>query len=158
MYMTIKVMRSFVNGIFKFFPPGNSKEEAFQMNNCFSEGVIVDYRKAYIGVISVEKYLVSEAQQFDEERFTKVNIIKNKRSTAFLLNFLPGQHMKPHNHPEQELYLYVIEGSGVFTFDGKELEVEKGDVLYCSEKEQIGFTNTSEGKTSIYCTMTKMTE
>lgn len=106
----------------------------------------------------MEKRLISEAQQFDEERFTKINVIRNNRSMAFLLNFLPRQHMKPHNHPERELYLYVIEGSGVFTFDGEEVKVKKGDVLFCDEKEKIGFTNTSESKTSIYCTMTKMTE
>ncbi|MHA6252826.1 cupin domain-containing protein [Oceanobacillus sp. CAU 1775] len=106
----------------------------------------------------MEKYLISDAQQFSEERFTKVNIIRNKRSTAFLLNFLPGQVMKSHNHPERELYLHVIEGNGVFLIDGEELPVQKGDVIYCGEEEQIGFTNTSEANVSIYATMTKMTD
>ena len=65
--------------------------------------------------------------------------------------------MKPHNHPERELYLYVIEGGGIFTFDGDEIEVKKGDVLYCDREEQVGFTSNNE-KTSIFCTMTNMTE
>ena|SRR5690625_3509652 len=105
----------------------------------------------------MEKRLLTDGQKFDEERFTKVDLIKNRRSTAFLLNFLPGQHMKPHNHPERELYLYVIEGGGIFTFDDEEIEVKQGDVLYCHQEEQVGFTSNNE-KTSIYCTMTKMTE
>ena len=106
----------------------------------------------------VEKQTIAAAEQFNEERFTKVNMIKNKRSAVFLLNFLPGQHMKPHNHPERELYLYVIEGKGTFTIDGRELEVSKGEVIFCDQKEQIGFTNTGESNVSIYATMTKMSD
>lgn len=102
------------------------------------------------------KYKISEAQQFNENRFTKVNIIRNKRSVAFLLNFLPGQHMKSHNHPDRELYLHILEGSGALFIDHEELQVEKGDVIYCGEEEQIGFTNTGEGNVSIFATMTKM--
>jgi len=101
-------------------------------------------------------HVITEAQQFDESRFTKINIIRNKRSSAFLLNFLPNQHMKPHSHPDRELYLYVIEGNGTFLIDREEVEVEKGDVIYCGEEEQIGFTNTGEENVSIYATMTKL--
>ena len=104
----------------------------------------------------MEKYRITEAQQFNEERFTKINIIRNKRSVAFLLNFLPGQVMKSHNHPDRELYLHVIEGKGVFLVDGEELPVENGDVIYCEEEEQIGFTNTGEENVSIFATMTKL--
>lgn len=106
----------------------------------------------------MEKYLIHDAQQFNEDGFTKINIIRNGRSTAFLLNFLPGQVMKSHNHPERELYFHVIEGSGVFLIDGEELAIEKGDVFYCGEEEQVGFTNTSGEKVSIFATMTKLTE
>lgn len=101
---------------------------------------------------------MSEAQQFDEGRFTKVNIIKTNRSMAFMLNFLPGQHMKPHSHPDRELYLNVIEGSGTLFIDGEKHEVEQGDVILCTSREQIGFTNTSDERVSIYATMTKLTE
>ncbi|UJL46659.1 cupin domain-containing protein [Virgibacillus sp. NKC19-16] len=106
----------------------------------------------------MEKQLITDAQQFDEKRFTKINIIRNKHSVAFLLNFLPGQHMKSHNHPKRELYLYLIQGDGVFLIDGEELEVEKGDVIYCGKEEQIGFTNNGEENVSIYCTMTKLSD
>ncbi|WP_087974339.1 cupin domain-containing protein [Oceanobacillus rekensis] len=106
----------------------------------------------------MDKYLITEAQQFDEKRFTKINIIHNKRSVAFLLNFLPDQHMKSHNHPDRELYLHVIQGSGQFLINGEELEVGKGDVIYCGEEEQIGFTNTGEENVSIFATMTKLSD
>ena len=104
----------------------------------------------------MEKQLIEAAKQFDENRFTKIDIIKTRRSVAFLLNFLPGQHMKPHNHPDRELYMYVMEGEGTLLIDEKEILVKEGDVLLCNEEEQIGFTNHSENKVSIYCTMTKV--
>lgn len=101
---------------------------------------------------------ITSAQQFNEEIFTKIDIIKTKRSVAFVLNFLPGQHMKPHSHPGRELFLYVVEGNGTLLMDGKESEITKGDVIYCDPEEQIGFTNTSEHNVSIYATMTKITD
>src|SRR5699024_9835977 len=104
----------------------------------------------------MKNHSITDAQQFDEKMFTKIDIIKNKRSVVFLLNFLPGQHMKSHDHPGRELYLYVIEGNGTLLVDGKEKEVTKGDVIYCDPEEQIGFTNTSDGRVSIYATLTKI--
>lgn len=106
----------------------------------------------------MEKQSLIEAQQFDENRFTKIDIIKTRRSVAFMLNFLPGQHMKPHSHPDRELYLYVIEGNGTLSIDGKELEVKTADIVLCNAKEQIGFTNSSENRVSIYATMTKISD
>ncbi|MFD1851354.1 cupin domain-containing protein [Oceanobacillus bengalensis] len=104
----------------------------------------------------MENKSIQAAQQFSEERFTKIEIIKTKRSSVFLLNFLPGQQMKPHNHPNRELYLHVLEGNGVLSIDGKDLEINQGDVVYCDPEEQIGFTNNWENNVSIYGTMTKI--
>jgi len=104
-----------------------------------------------IMLVSIDKY-----KQFDEERFTKIDMIKHPQSVAFMLNFLPMQHMKPHGHPGKELYLLVVDGEGTFIIDGEEKEVSVGDVLYCTPEEQIGFTNTSEERVSIYVTMTKI--
>ena len=66
--------------------------------------------------------------------------------------------MKSHNHPNRELYLHVIQGSGVFLVDGEELPVEKGNVFHCGEEEQIGFTNTGGENVSIFATMTKLND
>lgn len=95
-------------------------------------------------------------QTFDDNRFTKNDMIKHRHSVAFLLNFLPGQHMKPHHHPQKELYLLVLEGGGSLSIDGKEQIIKQGDVIYCHSEEKIGFTNTSDEKVSIYVTMTNI--
>src|SRR5699024_8122268 len=106
----------------------------------------------------VDKKTISSAKQFSDERLTKVNVIKRKRSSIFLLNFLPGQHMTSHNHPNRELYMHVLEGNGTLLIDEKKVEVQQGDVIYCDPEEQIGFTNSSENKVTIYATLTKLTE
>lgn len=98
-----------------------------------------------------------DAQQYDEKRFTKIDIIKTRQSVAFMLNFLPGQEMKQHAHPERELYLHVTHGTGKLLVDEKTIQVKQGDVIYCESEEEIGFLNTSEDKVSIYVTMTKLT-
>lgn len=95
-------------------------------------------------------------QQFDDSRFTKVDFMKNEHSTAFTLNFLPGQTMRAHSHPGKELYLVVIEGSGMFTVDGEEIMATKGDVLFCGEKERIGFNNNGDNRTTLFGTLTKI--
>lgn len=106
----------------------------------------------------MEKIDISVAKEFSEERFTKIDIIKRRKSRTFLLNFLPGQHMKKHNHPNRELYLHVLEGTGTLHIDTEDLEIKQGDVIYCDPEEQIGFTNNSEGKVSIYATMATVSE
>lgn len=106
----------------------------------------------------MEKANISNAQQFNDERFTKIDIIRQRKSRVFLLNFLPGQIMKQHNHPNQELYLHVLVGSGTLQIDEKNLEIYQGDVIHCDADEQIGFINTSTKNVSIYATMSKITE
>lgn len=97
-----------------------------------------------------------DAQQFDEERFTKVDIIKTRRSVAFMLNFLPGQDLRPHTHPGREVYLLVLEGTIKISINGSEAEYQKGDVILCEDSEEIGLINESDERVSVYATMTKI--
>lgn len=106
----------------------------------------------------MEMHTMKEAQQFKEKRFTKIDMIKNEHGMTFLLNFLPGQVMKEHSHPNRQLYLHVLQGSGQLTVDGKAFTVNHGDVIYCDPKEMVGFTNTSEERVTIHGTMTKIAE
>lgn len=101
---------------------------------------------------------IKDAQQFNEERFTKIDIIKHRHSVTFLLNFLPNQEMRAHDHPGRELYLLVLEGNGTFSIDGKALEVAEGDMIYCKPEDQLGFINTGDKRVSIYATMTKISQ
>ncbi len=83
-------------------------------------------------------------------------MIKNPRSQAFYLNFLPGQVMKSHAHPDKELYLHVIEGHGTLLVDEKEFHVGVNDVIQFSSEEKVGFINESDKPVTIYGVMTKL--
>lgn len=109
-------------------------------------------------MIYMKKEHMSVAQQFSEERFTKIDIMKRRTSSAFLLNFLPDQHMRPHAHPNRELYLHVLEGHGTLLVDGEEEEIKQGEVIFCNPEEEIGFTNTSKENVVLYGVMTLMSK
>lgn len=104
----------------------------------------------------MEMKKIAEAKQFDENRFTKIDMMKTRKSVAFVLNFLPGQEMRAHDHPGRILYLLVLDGEGTMSVDGEQIEVVEGNVIYCEADEKIGFVNTSDNRVSIYATMTKV--
>jgi quercetin dioxygenase-like cupin family protein len=43
----------------------------------------------------------------------------------------------PHQHPDEE-FLYVVEGSGTWFLNGKEIPAKKGDVLYTAPNDLHG--------------------
>jgi mannose-6-phosphate isomerase-like protein (cupin superfamily) len=49
----------------------------------------------------------------------------------------------PHQHAEEE-YLYIVEGSGVWTLNGVKTPAKKGDVLYVAPWDMHGIFNTGE--------------
>jgi mannose-6-phosphate isomerase-like protein (cupin superfamily) len=56
----------------------------------------------------------------------------------------PGQAVhKAHRHAEEE-YMVLVEGSGRWHLDGKEVEAKKGDVVYTAPWSWHGLTNTSD--------------
>jgi len=56
----------------------------------------------------------------------------------------PGKAVhKAHRHAEEE-YLVLVEGSGVWSLDGKETPAKRGDVLYTAPWVYHGLTNTGD--------------
>ena len=109
-------------------------------------------------MLSMELHQLDEFKQFSEDRFTKVDFVKNRRSNGFILNFLPGQEMKAHHHPGKDLFLHMLDGTGTVTVDDEPFVLHAGDVLYCEADEKIGFVNTGDANVSIYGAMTKTVE
>ncbi|MDP4172096.1 MAG: cupin domain-containing protein, partial [Bacillota bacterium] len=81
---------------------------------------------------------------------------KKGESTAFVLNFLPGQQLPAHKHPGSEVFLYVICGNGTFTIDGNEKAVEQFDLFHCSGEEELTFVNNGESPLSLYVVLSKI--
>lgn len=103
----------------------------------------------------MEKQSIKTFQEFNEENFIKKVIFNNGTSTAFVLNFMPGQKLPAHKHPGAEVFLLVAEGSGTITIDGKETEVTENDLIHTGEEEELAFANTSSKRVSLYVILNK---
>ena len=58
--------------------------------------------------------------------------------SAFLLSAQPGKGPGPHRHPYDEVQ-FVREGRGLYVVDGREFEVEAGDILVIKAGEVHSF-------------------
>ena len=55
-----------------------------------------------------------------------------------VVDLKPGSEPHPpHSHPDEE-FLYVVEGSGTWFLNGKEIPAKKGDVLYTAPNDLHG--------------------
>lgn len=104
----------------------------------------------------MEKDSVQSYQEYHEDQFTKRVIFNNEHSTAFVLNFMPGQQLPAHHHPGADVYLLVIAGSGIFIIDGEETDVKQGDAVYTSDQEQLSFKNSGSEPVSLYVVISKL--
>ncbi|MDF2945802.1 MAG: cupin protein [Bacillales bacterium] len=104
----------------------------------------------------MEKVNISEFLEFSEERFTKRIVFKKNESVTFILNFNAGQSLPKHKHPGTDLYLYVLEGSGLLNIDGQDNQINKGDIIHCDGEEEFSFQNNSTEQVSLYVTLTKI--
>jgi len=60
------------------------------------------------------------------------------------LEFLPGKQLQPpHQHAEEE-FQYVIEGSGTWSLNGKEVPLQAGDLMYSKPGDLHGIRNSGD--------------
>lgn len=104
----------------------------------------------------MEKANLKTYIEFNEERFTKKVIFNTGDTTAFVLNFLPGQQLPPHKHPGAEVYLLVVSGNGTFLIDGAQKSAEEFDVIHVSNEEELSFKNNGDKPASIYVVLSKV--
>lgn len=104
----------------------------------------------------MEKVSVQTFVEYNEERFTKKVIFNTGETTAFVLNFLPGQQLPTHKHPGAEVYLSVVTGHGTFIVDGNETQVSEDDVIHVSDQEEMSFRNTGSEPVSLYVVLSNV--
>jgi quercetin dioxygenase-like cupin family protein len=104
----------------------------------------------------MEMQSIKSYQEYSEEKFTKRVIFNTGESTAFVLNFLPGQKLPAHKHPGAEVYLFVLNGLGTVIIDGKETEVKAADLIHTSDDEELAFTNSGSEPVSLYVVLNKL--
>jgi quercetin dioxygenase-like cupin family protein len=60
------------------------------------------------------------------------------------LTFLPGKQLQPpHQHADEE-FQYVIEGSGMWSLNGREYPLKAGDLMYSKPMDWHGIRNSSD--------------
>ncbi len=104
----------------------------------------------------MEKKELSLAQEYNDTQFTKRIIHKKGESVVFALNFMPGQELPKHQHPNTDVYILMLEGNGTMTVDGENSEVTKGDVVHCDGSEQFSYKNSGDVPCSLYVVLSKV--
>ena len=60
------------------------------------------------------------------------------------LEFLPGKQLQPpHQHADEE-FQYVIEGTGTWSLNGKEVPLQAGDLMYSKPGDLHGIRNSGD--------------
>ena len=98
----------------------------------------------------MEQTNLQQYMEYNEEKFTKRVIFKEGGSTVFVLNFASKQALPAHKHPGSNVYILVVEGSGTFTIDNKEVKAQRHDVILCTGEEEMSFINDGQENTSLY--------
>jgi quercetin dioxygenase-like cupin family protein len=101
----------------------------------------------------LNKQNVNDFMEYSNDRFTKRVMFKEDRTAVFILNFKPGQLLPAHKHPGANLQLLVLAGSGTFTIDGKDIHVEKNDVIFINGEAEVAFVNDGDENVSLYATL-----
>ncbi len=104
----------------------------------------------------MQKQSVKAYQEYSDEKFTKRVIFNTGESTAFVLNFMPGQTLPAHKHPGSEVFLFVLTGKGTIIIDGQETEIAEADVIHTSDTEELAFKNSGTEPVSLYVVLTKL--
>jgi quercetin dioxygenase-like cupin family protein len=78
---------------------------------------------------------------FNPEKMGKATLFESERVLVGLNSFEPGQEHKLHAHAGMDKVYQVLEGSGVFLLEGREIPMEAGVMLIAPEGVPHGIRN-----------------
>ena len=104
----------------------------------------------------MEKLVLSELQDYQTEKFTKRIAFKKGESVVFVLNFMPGQELPTHTHPNTDVFILALQGSGAVTVDGATSPLVQGEVLHLEGAEAFSYRNDGTEPSSLYVVLTKV--
>ena len=76
----------------------------------------------------------------------KTTLFESPRVLVGLNAFEPGQSHALHTHQDMDKVYQVVEGSGLFLLDGRELPMAAGDLLIAPEGVPHGVRNTGHSR------------
>jgi mannose-6-phosphate isomerase-like protein (cupin superfamily) len=83
---------------------------------------------------------------YTPDRMGKRTIFESARILVGLNAFEPGQAHVLHAHAGMDKVYSVVEGSGVFLLEGRELPMQAGDLLVAPEGVPHGVRNPGPGR------------
>ena len=98
-------------------------------------------------VISAEQTVVADSGPWGEfHKHFGGTTSATAEVLAGYVDLKPGQEPHPpHTHVDEE-FLYLVEGSGTWSINGKTIPAKAGDVLYTAPNDLHGVKNTSADK------------
>jgi quercetin dioxygenase-like cupin family protein len=84
----------------------------------------------------------SDLASYRSDKMGKSTIFESPRLLVGLNAFEPGQSHALHAHAGMDKVYSVVEGTGVFLLEGRELPMEAGDLLIAPEGIPHGVRNT----------------
>lgn len=103
----------------------------------------------------MQKVSLETIREFGAERFTKKIVFTTEKNTVFVLGFMPGQALPPHNHPDADLFMLVLEGEGILSVNETQTAITTGDALNIAGDERISFHNTGNAPARLYVMLSK---
>jgi mannose-6-phosphate isomerase-like protein (cupin superfamily) len=83
---------------------------------------------------------------YSTQKMGKATIFESPRLLVGLNAFEAGQEHALHAHAGQDKVYYVLEGTGLFLLDDRELPMKAGDLLAAPEGVPHGVRNTGSGR------------
>lgn len=83
---------------------------------------------------------------FQDEKMGKATLFESERILVGLNAFEPGQAHALHAHEGMDKVYQVLEGSGVFLLEGRELAMETGMMLVAPAGVPHGIRNESQAR------------
>lgn len=88
----------------------------------------------------------AEHAVYKADKMGKSTLFESARLLVGLNAFEPGQAHALHAHAGTDKVYQVVEGSGVFLLEGRELPMRAGDLLVAPEGVPHGVRNTGTGR------------
>lgn len=104
----------------------------------------------------MEKLAITGLQDYQTEKFTKRIAFKKGDSVVFVLNFMPGQELPTHTHPNTDVFILALQGNGSITVDGVTSPLDQGEVLHLEGAEAFSYRNDGTEPASLYVVLTKV--
>ena len=83
---------------------------------------------------------------FTQEKMGKATLFESERMLVGLNSFEPGQEHKLHAHAGMDKVYQVLEGSGVFLLEDREIPMEPGVMLVAPEGVSHGIRNSGDAR------------